>query len=320
MFFCSLHKLISISRDSDDLSIGFHRSKGVREKELTDNKTTKGNYHVRTFLKDNFGFAEHQDNCTCGLGYKLTLQKNNDNHELSYPAQANDAINLALAGRVIIKDLSWYVVHYTRSISNQKFLWDYITSKDPTELAYIKRSSYMKDVTTENNWVFDLGEGDGIDLPIYVIVGFMQRDQFNQQHQNNDTVCRPSVVNAQCIIGSGKFPNAGINCKYAVDKYSQAYGEIVSRSRHLAKDNILQPYITQKDFVTSNNYPDGNPGYILYVFDIRHHQHYSSAQPIKVRFDFRPAVPAATNLIGYALLITKKKSISSDGQKQFDLV
>ena len=54
----------------------------------------------------------------------------------------------------------------------------------------------MKDVTTENNWTFELSVGDGIDVPIYVIVGFMQRDQFNQQHQNNDTFYRPSVVNA----------------------------------------------------------------------------------------------------------------------------
>ena len=56
----------------------------------------------------------------------------------------------------------------------------------------------------------------------------MQRDQFNQQHQNNDTFYRPSVVNAQCIIGSEKFPDAGKNFNYAMHKYSQAYGEIVS--------------------------------------------------------------------------------------------
>ena len=61
---------------------------------------------------------------------------------------------------------------------------------------------------------------------------------------------------------------------------------------------------------TSNNYPDGNPGYKLNVFDIRHHQDYSSAQPIKVRFDLKPAVPAATNLIGDALLLTTKKNIN----------
>ena len=45
----------------------------------------------------------------------------------------------------------------------------------------------MKDVTIENNWTFELGVGDGFDVPIYVIVGFMQRDQFSQHNQNNDT-------------------------------------------------------------------------------------------------------------------------------------
>ena len=103
------------------------------------------------FLKDVFGFAEHQDNCTFGLIYKLTLQKNSDNHVLSHPAKANDAANVALAGRVFIDDISWYVPHYTPSLSNQKLLLGHIVSKAPTEMSYFKRSSYMKDVTTENN-------------------------------------------------------------------------------------------------------------------------------------------------------------------------
>ena len=87
------------------------------------------------------------------------------------------------------------------------------------------------------------------------------------------------------------------------------------------KDGILQPYNTQKDFITSNGYPDCNPANKLYVFYIRLHQDYSSAQPIKVRFDFRPTVPTATNSIGYGLLLTNKSvSVSSDGQRQFDLI
>ena len=45
----------------------------------------------------------------------------------------------------------------------------------------------MKDITTEKNGTLELGVGDSIDIPFCVIVGFMQRDQFNQQHQNNDT-------------------------------------------------------------------------------------------------------------------------------------
>ena len=182
-----------------------------------------------------------------------------------------------MAVRVIINDISLYIPHYTPSLSIQKLLLRHILSKIPTELSYIKRSSYKKDTTIENNWTFELGVGNGVDAPLYIRVGFVQRDQFNQQQQNIDTFYRASVANTQCTIGSEQFPDAGINCKFAIDKYSQAYEENVSCIRHSAKDNILQPYITQKDFISSNSYPDGNPCNNLYVFDIRHHQDYRSA-------------------------------------------
>ena len=38
---CLMYKLISSSRDSDDLSFGFHRSTDAREDELTNNKKLK---------------------------------------------------------------------------------------------------------------------------------------------------------------------------------------------------------------------------------------------------------------------------------------
>ena len=122
----------------------------------------------------------------------------------------------------------------------------HIVSEAPTEISYNKRSSFMKDVTTGNSWTFELGVGGGIDVLIFVIVGFLQKDQFIQQHQSNDTFFRPSVVNAQCIIGRKNFPDAGLNCIFAIDNILQAYGEIVSCFRHIAKDNFLQPYNTQK--------------------------------------------------------------------------
>ena len=65
---CLRYKLLSSSRYSDHLQIGFHRRNEVRERELTNNKTTNGNYYNRIVLKDVFGFAGHQDNCTYGMG------------------------------------------------------------------------------------------------------------------------------------------------------------------------------------------------------------------------------------------------------------
>ena len=316
-----MQKLLSSSKESDDLSIGFHGSIEAQERKVTKTKQIKGIFLLEFFLKDVFGFAEHEYNCTYGLGYTITLHRNSDNHVSSHPAGFNDAANLALTGRVIMVDTSLYALHYIPNISNQEFLLRHIVSRAATEISYFKGSSYIKDTTTEDNWTFEFGVGDGSDIPIYVLVEFMQRDQFNQQHQNNDAIYRTSVVNAQCVIGSEKYADAGTNCKYAIDKFSQAYGETVSWFRHLGKDNILQPYFTQKDFVTLNIYSVGHPGYILYVFHIRHHQDLSSARTIQVRFDFRPAVPLATNLTGHALLLTNKLvSVSSDNQRQFELV
>ena len=74
-----LYKLSTIAKGSDDLSTGFDRDRGRRRNELTNNKTVKGRYHTRIYLKDIFGYAEHQEKATCGLGYKLTLTQNTDN-------------------------------------------------------------------------------------------------------------------------------------------------------------------------------------------------------------------------------------------------
>ena len=64
-----LYKLITSSKDSDDLSIGFDRNRNKRRDVLAQNKNLKNEYHVRSMLKDVFGFAECQEKATYGLGY-----------------------------------------------------------------------------------------------------------------------------------------------------------------------------------------------------------------------------------------------------------
>ena len=73
-----MYKLINSSENSDDLSIGFDRSRNRRRDELAQNKNVKGKYHLRFMLKDVFGFAEYQEKATYGVGYKLTLTRNKD--------------------------------------------------------------------------------------------------------------------------------------------------------------------------------------------------------------------------------------------------
>ena len=104
---------------------------------------------------------------------------------------------------------------------------------------------------------------------------------------------------------------------YNDDDYNQGYGQIKEAFKALTKDDILQPYISDNDFRSSNN--NNDIGYNLYVFDIRYQKNFENAQPIKVRFKFSENVPA--RIYGYALLLANKLiSISSDGQRHFDLI
>ena len=304
-----MYKLITTAKGCDDLSIGFDRDRTRRRNELTNNKNIKGKYQVRIYLKDVFGFAEHQTKATYGLGFKLTLTRNSDNAVLNKA----DARNL---GKVKNNAIEWYVPHYTASMSQQA-VSNQIVNRIPTELQYMEISVFMKEVNTQNLWNFELGTQEGINVPIWLIIGFQQQDRQNSQKENNDTFYRPSVTSAQCIIGTEKYPDSGILLNYDDDDYNQGYGQIKEAFRALTKDDILQPYISDNDFRSSKN--NDEIGYNMYVFDIRYQKNFENAQPIKVEFKFDQPIPAG--IYGYALVLTNKKiSISGDGQRHFDLI
>ena len=124
-----MYKLLTSSKGSDDLSIGFDRDRNRRQRELTNNKTQKGKYHVRIYLKAVFGFSEYQDKGTYGLGYKLTLTRNTDNAVLNKDNTINN-------GKIKINAIKWYVPHYTPSMQQQSILSKQIISKTPTQIQY----------------------------------------------------------------------------------------------------------------------------------------------------------------------------------------
>ena len=143
-----------------------------------------------------------------------------------------------------------------------------ITDKIPTELRYVERSVFMKEVNTQNLWSFELGTQEGVNVPIWILVGFQQRDRQNDQNLNNDTFYRPPVTSAQCIIGTEKYPDPANLLNYSDDDYSQGYGLLKQAFKDLTTDDILEPYISDNDFRSTN---DGNNiGSNLYVFDIKY--------------------------------------------------
>ena len=76
-------------------------------------------------------------------------------------------------------------------ISQQAISSKQILSKVPTELQYVERSVFMKEVNTQNLWTFELGTQERINVPIWNIVGFQQKDRQDSQKLNNDKFYGP---------------------------------------------------------------------------------------------------------------------------------
>ena len=57
--------------------------------------------------------------------------------------------NATIVGKIGINSTEWFVPHYTPSLPQQALLSKQILSKVPTELQYVERSVFMKEVNTQ---------------------------------------------------------------------------------------------------------------------------------------------------------------------------
>ena len=118
-----------------------------------------------------------------------------------YWISSNDAIirgNGVDAAKIVGKDLSWYIPHHVPNLENQQLVMDQLLNKDPTELFYTERTVFRKDVNTNNNWTFEIGNNGGRcrgePIPTFLIVGFQARNKIDSKTHDNATFDRlPNV-------------------------------------------------------------------------------------------------------------------------------
>ena len=218
------------------------------------------------------------------------------------------------SGKFKINAIEWYVAHYTPSMQQQSILSEQILNKIPTQTQYPERSVFMKQVNTHKFWTFELGTQEGVNIPTWIFIAFQQNDRQHDKNLNNDTFVKLPVISAQVISGTQRYP--AFLLIYGDDDYSQGYVQIKEAFKSLTKDDILQPYISDDNFRSSNE--DNNVRYKIYAFVIRYQKDFENAQPLTVEIRFPENIIAG--IYGYALVLTNKLiSISSDGQRIFDL-
>ena len=125
----------------------------------------KGKCHVRIMLRDVLGFSQDQRKATSGPGYKLTLTRSQGDAVIDKAAGIADA-------RIKIDHIRLYVPFYTPSIQRQGILSKQILSKTPTELMFIERSVFMKEINNQNLWNFELGSQENMNVRVWIIISF----------------------------------------------------------------------------------------------------------------------------------------------------
>ena len=105
----------------------------------------------------------------------MTLTRNTDSAVLKKDKAINNA-------KIKIFEVELYIPQYTPSIANQAVLFKQILSKLPSELQHVERSVFLKELNTQNLWTFQLGTLQGINVPIWIFVGFQEQDREHSQN------------------------------------------------------------------------------------------------------------------------------------------
>ena len=149
------------------------------------------------------------------MGYTLTLKRNINNDPIIRD-------NGTDAAKSVMKDIGWHIPQCSPGLENQQIMMDQLLNKDPTELNYMERIVFRKDVNTNNNWTSDLGNS-GESTPTFLIVGFQARNIIDSQTHDNAKFDRLPISNAVLKIGSEKYPVERIECDYDRGNYREAY-------------------------------------------------------------------------------------------------
>ena len=291
-----------VAGNISDTTIAFNK----RRNRLINDNPEKGTLFLTIPLSEIFGFALHQDKITYGFGFSLTLKR----------ASNDNAIYRTIgdAAKIVIKDIALNVPHYTTSLENQLLVTEHVNNNKLTNMSYIERVMSTKSVDSNSNWTFELGVEAGMDIPIYVIVGFQTAARIGpDQTQNNGVFDILDVIGASLKIGSERYPDNEMQIDYNRNNYDEPYNELKRFKKEYIGEQSLPPFITYKEFKDLYN---------LYVFDIRNQKEHLSAQQLQIKFQFRAGYDAAAqNATAFALVLKNRViEISAQSNKQFDII
>ena len=294
---------------ADEYESGFVRKQGNRDSQLKGDHIAaqRGHMYMMIKMSDLFGFVNDLEKIIYGLGFKLILERNNNDRAL-YRVNANPGA-VANDGNIEIRDILWCLPSFDPSNDYRIVVQKDLSKKNNVDFSYYERKTFYRNVPNATNFLFDLGMESGMERPQYIIVGF-ENNNVNERTHDASTFDIMNITECYCKIGSEFYPEDRMNINYGTNNYNEAFKEIVSFNKdYNGLPHNIKPFINHRKFKSS---------YRIYVFDNRYQSDHIGPQPIQVNFKFSAEV---ADVICHALVLTRKViSVNSDGNKMVDII
>ena len=189
--------------------------------------------------------------------------------------------------------------HYSASIQKNSVPKSEFSSEDPSELHFIERSVVFAKCERAKLLGFRMVRRKRKHYAHFFKKRFSANGSVSSQKRPTDTLFRPPLFNAQCIIGTEEYQEKTSKVDYVNDEYFKHNGQKVFCFRPLRNDNVFQPNKTQTKFRReTNGYQIRNNIYVFMYISIKNTQFH---QPTKVKNVFRNHSWKHNEFLGFSI-------------------
>ena len=185
----------------DEYESGFVTDQGNRDSQLKVDHISaqRGHMYMMIKMNDLFDFVNELEKIKCGLGFKLILNRNNNDRALFRVNVNSGAVEND--GNIDNRDMSWCAPSTDPSNDNRIMVQKGLSKKHNVDFSYYERKTFYKNVTNATNFLCDLGMESGMERRQYIIVGF-DNNNINEQTHEASTFHMMTVTECYCKIGS----------------------------------------------------------------------------------------------------------------------
>ena len=266
-----------------------------------------GSFSFKIPLKHFLGFCEDYKKILYGMQQRLTLTRTGNDNAI-FRTAATDA------GKIDIQRIRWFMPHVIPSDAYRLQLNKIMEKKEKIPVGYRMLQCDNSSVPADSrNFTWRLGVKSSPDIPRFIIVGF-QNNKNNNQERNPAIFDHLLVTNIYVTLNAKRYPDTDYNINFTANNFSRIYGDAATfRKKFFNMDELIS-----NPGIDPISYKELFP---LFVFDVSKQSEKLKTSVsdihIKATFNDNPG----NNTMAYAVIISDRLfHFVSDGSKITNIV